>query len=736
MSDTASAQSAAPAEATLPDSGVTRVPTIVQMEEVECGAASLAMVLAHYGCWIPLEELRVTCGVSRDGANALAIVKAARHYGLDATGGRRSVSQLADEVMPCVLFWNQSHFVVLEGFHAGKASINDPASGRRILTTEEFYRGYSGIALTFSPTPELKQSPRPPVGLAGGLGRMLRSSLPAMLFIIGVGVLISIPGVAVSVLTSVFVDQVLDSGQTRVVPALIVGFVVVTVLLYLFTALQQTAMLRLQIKITARETTKFLQHMMRLPVSYFDARQPGAMVQKLATNAQLAQLLAGPLGTVFVNIASMLVYGTFMVIYSPLLSLIGVVMAGINVFVLWWVSRTQVEENVRQQDAQVRQTAMAFSGLSLIDNIKATGSEDEFFVRWAGSQAKATNAEQSVGKLTTGVSTLPSVVTILNTVLVFSIGSLLIFDNRLSVGALVAFQGLLVSFMAPLSQLITSADQFQSARAQLAQVEDVTLYPADPLAPSFETVSTEPLPLARLAGRIEFQGVTFGYNPSREPLLRDFNLVIEPGQRVAVVGASGSGKSTVGNLLVGLLDPWSGHILLDGRPRDEWPRLLVVTSLAKVDQLIMLFEGSITENLTLFDTSIPFAWVVQASRDAQIHDEIVIRPGGFAAHVAEGGTNFSGGQQQRLEIARALTGQPSILVLDEATSALDAADEAALDSALRARGITTLIIAHRLSTIRDSDLILMLDEGEVVGRGTHEELLSTCEPYRRLVGAS
>lgn len=733
MSDSAT-QTSPSSPQSLPTTSVAKVPTIVQMEEVECGAASLAMVLAYYDCWIPLEELRVTCGVSRDGANALAIVKAARHYGLDATGGRRTVDDLAQSTLPAVLFWNQSHFVVLEGFRGDKAYINDPASGRRVLTTGEFNRSYSGIALTFAPTDRLRHIPRPAIGLTGGLGRILRTSVPALLFVIGVGVLISIPGVAASVLTSVFVEQVLGSGQLRVLPAVIFGFVLVTVLLFLFTALQQTAMLRLQIKITAKQTTGFLQHMMRLPVSYFDARQPGAMVQKLATNGTVAQLLAGPLGSIFVNIISMLVYGTFMVLYSPLLAIIGVVMAGINTLVLWWVSRTQVQENIRQQDAQVRQTAASFSGLSLIDNIKATGSEDEFFVKWAGTQSLATNAEQTVGRLTTAMSVLPSVVTILNTVFVFTVGSLLIFDGRLSVGALVAFQGLLVSFMGPLSQLITSGDQFQSARAQMSQIEDVVLYPPDPLAPKFDDSPEADLPRARLAGQIEFRDVTFGYNPAREPLLSEFNLTVQPGQRVAVVGASGSGKSTVGNLLVGLLHPWHGEILLDGRPRDAWPRRLVVASLAKVDQMIMLFEASITDNLTLFDRSRPFEWVVDASRDAQIYNDIVVRPGGFGAPVAEGGTNFSGGQQQRLEIARALAGNPSILVLDEATSALDAADEAALDSALRARGITMLIIAHRLSTIRDSDLIVMLERGEVVGRGTHESLVATCEPYQRLVG--
>jgi len=731
------ADSTAASVASLPTSPVVKVPSIVQMEEVECGAASLAMILAHYGCWVPLEELRVTCGVSRDGANALAIVKAARHYGLDASGGRFDIDELAQQKMPCIIFWRQSHFVVLEGFSGGRALINDPAAGQREIAAEEFRASYSGIGLVFDKTPNLQERPRPAIGFAGGLGRMLRRSRGALAFIIAAGILLAIPGIVASVLTSAFVDQVIGEARTpRILPALIVGFVIVTVLMFGFTALQQSAMLRLQIKISSRETTGFLMHMMRLPTSYFDARQPGAMVQKLQLNATLSQLLAGPLGTVLVNIVSMIVVGAVMFLYSPALSLIGLVMAAVNLLLLWWVSRTQVQENIRQQDAQVRQTAVAFQGISLIENIKATGSEDEFFVRWAGSQAKATNAEQTVGKLTTQVGVLPSVITIVNTVLVFTAGSALIFAGDLTVGALVAFQGLLVQFMSPLGSLVTSGDQFQSARAQLTQIEDVTMYPADPLAPPLISPSDNSVAVdrPRLSGKVELRDITFGYNPSAAPLLTNFNLVVEPGQRVAIVGASGSGKSTVGNLIVGLLAPWSGEVLLDDQPRDSWPRVLVVNSLAKVDQMIMLFDGTVTENLTLFDVSRPFEWVRQAAIDAQIHDDIVARFGGFSTHVDEGGTNFSGGQGQRLEIARALALNPSIIVLDEATSALDTIDELRLDRALRARGLTSIIIAHRLSTIMDSDLIVVLEDGKEVGRGTHSELMASCPAYSALVG--
>lgn len=731
------ADSTAASVASLPTSPVVKVPSIVQMEEVECGAASLAMILAHYGCWVPLEELRVTCGVSRDGANALAIVKAARHYGLDASGGRFDIDELAQQKMPCIIFWRQSHFVVLEGFSGGRALINDPAAGQREIAAEEFRASYSGIGLVFDKTPNLQERPRPAIGFAGGLGRMLRRSRGALAFIIAAGILLAIPGIVASVLTSAFVDQVIGEARTpRILPALIVGFVIVTVLMFGFTALQQSAMLRLQIKISSRETTGFLMHMMRLPTSYFDARQPGAMVQKLQLNATLSQLLAGPLGTVLVNIVSMIVVGAVMFLYSPALSLIGLVMAAVNLLLLWWVSRTQVQENIRQQDAQVRQTAVAFQGISLIENIKATGSEDEFFVRWAGSQAKATNAEQTVGKLTTQVGVLPSVITIVNTVLVFTAGSALIFAGDLTVGGLVAFQGLLVQFMSPLGSLVTSGDQFQSARAQLTQIEDVTMYPADPLAPPLISPSDNSVAVdrPRLSGKVELRDITFGYNPSAAPLLTNFNLVVEPGQRVAIVGASGSGKSTVGNLIVGLLAPWSGEVLLDDQPRDSWPRVLVVNSLAKVDQMIMLFDGTVTENLTLFDVSRPFDWVRQAAIDAQIHDDIVARFGGFSTHVDEGGTNFSGGQGQRLEIARALALNPSIIVLDEATSALDTIDELRLDRALRARGLTSIIIAHRLSTIMDSDLIVVLEDGKEVGRGTHSELMASCPAYSALVG--
>lgn len=711
------------------------VPLITQMEEVECGAASLAMILAHYGCWVPLEELRVACGVSRDGASALSVVQAGRHYGLESSGGRLSIDDLPTCHGPVILFWRQSHFVVLTGIQGDVYTINDPAGSQRRLSKVEFERDYSNVALTFAPTSTFERRARPRHGVAGTLSQIVSRNRGAVVLAAVVGLLLTVPGVMASVLSALFVGSVLDGGgDLAVAPILIGGYLGVTILQFILSFIQQSIILRLQVLLTIRESRRMLLHMLRLPLEFFDARPPGALVQKTQVPAQLAQLLAGQLATVFANLAGMLVYAVVMVMYSPVLAVVGLLMGAVNIVALWWVSKRQSTLNVTLQSVQMRKSAEAFNGLSMIGTMKATGSESVFFGRWAGAQVNATNAEQSVGRLTSALGALPSFLNVLTTVLVFAVGSSLIFRNYLDVPSLVAFQGLLVAFLAPLAQLVSAADQFQSARGQIAQIDDVLEYPVDPRVRITE--DSEHIDRARLQGHITFDNVTFGYNPSRPPIISNFSLEIEPGQRVAIVGGSGSGKSTLGNLLVGLIHPWEGSVLIDGREHDDWPRELIAASLAKVDQSITLFRASIWDNITVFDDRRSYRSVAAAAADAQILPDIQKRDGGFAADVLEGGVNFSGGQAQRLEIARALALDPSIIVLDEATSALDTLSEQRLDSALRARGLTSIIIAHRLSTIRDSDLILVLDHGETVGRGTHDELMESCSQYRDLVGAA
>jgi ABC-type bacteriocin/lantibiotic exporter with double-glycine peptidase domain len=682
------------------------VPLITQMEEVECGAASLAMILAHYGCWVPLEELRVACGVSRDGASALSVVQAGRHYGLESSGGRLSIDDLPTCHGPVILFWRQSHFVVLTGIQGDVYTINDPAGSQRRLSKVEFERDYSNVALTFAPTSTFERRARPRHGVAGTLSQIVSRNRGAVVLAAVVGLLLTVPGVMASVLSALFVGSVLDGGgDLAVAPILIGGYLGVTILQFILSFIQQSIILRLQVLLTIRESRRMLLHMLRLP-----------------------------LATVFANLAGMLVYAVVMVMYSPVLAVVGLLMGAVNIVALWWVSKRQSTLNVTLQSVQMRKSAEAFNGLSMIGTMKATGSESVFFGRWAGAQVNATNAEQSVGRLTSALGALPSFLNVLTTVLVFAVGSSLIFRNYLDVPSLVAFQGLLVAFLAPLAQLVSAADQFQSARGQIAQIDDVLEYPVDPRVRITE--DSEHIDRARLQGHITFDNVTFGYNPSRPPIISNFSLEIEPGQRVAIVGGSGSGKSTLGNLLVGLIHPWEGSVLIDGREHDDWPRELIAASLAKVDQSITLFRASIWDNITVFDDRRSYRSVAAAAADAQILPDIQKRDGGFAADVLEGGVNFSGGQAQRLEIARALALDPSIIVLDEATSALDTLSEQRLDSALRARGLTSIIIAHRLSTIRDSDLILVLDHGETVGRGTHDELMESCSQYRDLVGAA
>lgn len=700
-----------------------KVPTVIQMEAVECGAASLGMILGYYGRSEPLEELRAACGVSRDGAKAANILTAAQNYGLKAEAFRKETADLRTMTFPVVVFWNFNHFLVVEGFGRNKVYLSDPAVGRRSVGLDEFDRSFTGVVLTFEPGPDFEEKAAGHTFL-NQLLRRLKGAGPALTLAVLAGLFLVVPGLLVPTFTRVFVDQVLLAGRTDVLPWLLIAMLIVTVLMAALTWVQQYYLLRLETAMSLKTSAAFLWHLLRLPMDFYSQRFAGGLVTRVQTNDTIATLLSGQFATAMIGILSIVFYAAVMFSYDVVLTLIGILFAALNFLALQYISGLRIERNQVLVQQQNLLAGASFGGVTGIETLKATAAEQDFFSRWAGYQAKAVNAEQQLGALTQALNVVPALLSILATAAILIIGGLRVIEGDLSYGMLVAFQGLMVAFLAPFTQLVTMGSNLQDAKGEMDQIDDVM---DNPLDRDVIRDVTDPVPApdepVRLQGYVEMKNVSFGYNRAGKPLITDFSLSLKPGDRVALVGATGAGKSTIGMLISGLLDPWSGEILFDGKPRSAWSRRVLTRSLGRVSQEIFLFAGTVRDNISLWDEAVPHPAILDAARDAQVAQTILARPGGFDGPVMEGGANFSGGEGQRMEIARALAAQPSVLVLDEATAALDPTVELEIDTAIRRRGYTCVIVAHRLSTIRDCNEIIVLDRGQVVQRGTHEELV-------------
>lgn len=708
----------------------TRTPTVLQMEAVECGAAALSILLQHYGRIVPLAELRRECGISRDGSTAFNLLKAAKQYGLKAKGFKKGLADLQQMRCPLIIFWNFNHFLVVEGWGPNRVYLNDPAIGPRTVSFQEFDEAYTGIVLVMEPGPEFCPGGRNP-SLLAALGRRLQGSLGALLFCVLAGFLLVIPGVAIAGLSQVWIDRVLIQGQQDWLRPLLLGLLLTTVLRWLLTGLQLRMLRRLKLKLAIEMTSQFVWHILHLPVSFYAQRFAGEIASRANLNDKVADILSGRLATTVIDVAMIGCYALVMSQYDGSLTLIAIGMAALNLLALQWVARQRIDANLRLGQEQGKVAAVAIVGLQNLETLKSAALESGFFARWAGYYTKALNAQQELGLPNQTLSVLPLLLSALASGLLLIVGGLRVMQGDLTIGMLVALQSLLQSLLEPTARLVNLGSTLQELQSDLSRLEDVLGNTVDPAllpASTPETAHT-----SRLQGQIELRRITFGYSPVNPPLIQDLNLNITPGQRVAFVGGSGSGKSTLLRLLSGLYQPWSGEILLDGVPRQQHPRLVLTRSIAVVEQEILLFAGTVRDNLTLWDKTIPDRQLVLACQDAAIHDAVVALPGGYDAVLLEAGANLSGGQRQRLEIARALAKNPAILILDEATSALDSETEQVIDQNLRRRGCTCIIAAHRLSTIRDCDQILVFDQGRVVEQGTHGELLQQDGLYARLI---
>ena len=699
-------------------------PVLLQMHASECGAACLGSVLGYFGRWVPLTELRNKCEVSRDGSSAASIVRASKHYGFDCNGLSIRAGQLKKLELPLILFWQFSHFVVLEGFDGNSFYLNDPSTGRRRISTEEFNQGYSGIALRFKRGPDFSPGGDQP-GLLGNLGALLAGSWSMITGIVVCGLMLTVLALVVPFTLSIFVDDVLENHGSwdRLVAALLGG----GVLVYILSLLKQRFLKRLSVRISVIGRSRGLSRLLRFPVEFFQHRLVGDLTDRVSSMDRIAKNLTDEFIVLIIDIAMSVVLLIAMLTYDVLLALI-VVLLGVAHGILAHI--LNAARAVRSQAMRREQGLLIGVGMQMLshaDNLRMTGADHRFFSRWSGQQARELQARQLYSELGSVNTALPGLVAALRSAAVLGVGGGLVMTGEMTLGTLAGFFILAEMFLAPIGRFLEFADKRQALATDLQRLDDISKTAEDPV---FSRLSSESESIAtfngrlQLAGRLELRDVTFGFNKSRPALLKDFNLVIKPGQRVAVVGPSGSGKSTLARLAAGVYQPWSGEILFDGHLRDEIPEGVLRQSISMVDQESVLFSASLRDNITLWNPAVPDEAIFAATRDARIHDEILIRPHGYSTLVEEGGVNFSGGQRQRLEIARALVGNPTVLILDEATSSLDAATEERVDDALRRRGVTCLIVAHRLSTVRDCDEIIVLDKGVEVQRGTHEGLIA------------
>ena len=712
-----------------------KTPTVLQMEAVECGAAALGTILAYYGRFVPLEELRIACGVSRDGSKASNIVRAARKYGLKATGFKAELWQLVKFQLPVIIHWRFSHFLVLEGFNKDKVYLNDPAGGPRTVTRQEFDDNFTGVVMEFAPTTEFVKGGKQFNTLAA-LVQRLSSSKTALLFVTLVGLSLVLPGLVLPSFIRAFVDYYLVRDLDSWIFPILLGMAVAAALRGVLTWLREHYLLRLETKLAISMSGKFFWHVLRLPVEFYTQRYAGEIGNRVAINEQVAYLISGRLASTVLDLTTIVFFSILMFLYDPLLTVIGITFAFGNLAALRYVARKRVDTNQRLAIAKGKLAGMMAGGLQHIESIKAAGRESDFFARLAGQNAEVVRDEEHMDNYSSGLGVVPPLLMALTTASILTIGGLRVMDGQITIGMLVAFQSLMISFLEPVNKLVDLGAVIQEVEGGLKRLDDVLKAPVEESLLAEEVLQDVSKRMPKLSGRLELRNVTFGYSRLEPPLIQNFNLSLEPGKRVALVGGSGSGKSTVAKLVSGLYEPWSGEILFDGKTRTQLPRTTLTNSMGVVDQDIFLFEGTVRDNLTLWEPTVPETRVVKAAHDACIHDEIASRVGGYGSLIAENGSNYSGGQRQRLEIARALTSDPALLVLDEATSALDPLTEKLIDTRLRRRGCTCLIIAHRLSTIRDCDEIIVLEKGQIVQRGTHQEMLQQPDsPYARLIAS-
>ncbi len=768
----------------------TRVPVRLALGANESGIACLAMVLAANGVRVGQEELLRACGVTRDGSSFAELAETAAVFQVDPVVLTGDSTILDDLTLPAIIHWGASHSRVVEARSGASWSVVDPLIGRLDVTDTELRATWGGEALTLS-------SASTPLRVRSWdrLRTRMRGSWIGVWFVVLAGLGLIVPGLLTPALIREFVDEYLIAGDGQGAVLLIGGLVAALVVSIALLVLQLRGLQRLLTVSVIRNASRFVWHLLRMPAWFFSQRDATTLAYRVGLNEQLADVLAGRFTAAMLAQLTSVFFLIVMIIYSPPLAAVALIGPVLAAILMWRIALLRSEIRQRQaREGSVTATELGVT-LRMIETLKATGSEDVAFNRAFSSVGRRLSLGYT--RLWGYIGMVPVFATALTSALVLIVGAYLVMQGSLTQGTLAGFTILLAGFLGPLVILVPSLDSVLNLRGAWEQMTDVLEQQVDPglwdqdvdapigsttspmeasgvlAAPagddadpgqslteeatdigSLEQVDSstdqahaDPIALLASGGRrrrgrlsvdpwaaaLTVQDVTFGYSPRQPPLLDRISLQADPGRIIAVVGSSGGGKSTLGRLVGGLYRPWTGQILIDGRPLDTYPREARAREVTFVNQDVVLYSASIRDNITMFDPLLRDRDIIAAARDACVHEDIALRPGGYDSVLQEDGRDLSGGQRQRIVIARALVRRPRLLVLDEATSALDARTEAQVVENLRGRGCTVLVVAHRLSTVRDADEIIVIDGGRIVERGTHRDLSVADGLYRELM---
>ncbi len=705
-----------------------RTPEVYQIEASECGAACLSIILQYHHCHVMMEKVRYQCGVSRDGCSAADLINAAAAFGLKGVGFSKSLEDMRSFPVPCILHWDFNHFVVLEGIRGNKVYLNDPATGHRKVTMEEMDQSFTGIVLYFEET-ESFQHLEQPDKLMTLVKERLSGQQATMLYLLFTGLLLVFPGLVLPILTQTYIDSVVMNGKVNWMIPVLAALAGTYLFQILFNWIRASVLSKLKLKLYMITGYQLLYKLFRLPIPFFDQRYTGELSQRIENNSDINDFLAGGLIEAVLNVLEASFFLVLMVIYSPILTTVGVTGILLNVGFSFLMLRPLANLAMKQRQDQNRLTGVLCAGLSVFSTIKANGAENDYAQDILGYYAGTTESEQRMGRTQQILNAVPAAVSNIFNVIILIFGVNLVINGGCTAGILTAFCQLLASLTAPINALIGFSQNIQLMKANMSSVDDIESATSDQ---RFQKKEDDKLPEV-LSGSVEMKGVTFAYHPGAEPVITKLSLKASPGSRIGITGASGCGKSTLAKLLAGLLYPQTGSILYDGVKVEELSPEILKGCLSVIGQSSFFFSGTIRDNLTFWNKNCPEQEIVSALKDAEAYGLVNSLPEGLEYRLEEGGKNLSGGQRQKLQIARALICDPSILILDEATSAMDPITEKNIMENIRRRNCTCFIIAHRLSTFRDSDLILVMDGGHIVQSGTHDQLMEQEGIYRRLI---